>query len=41
MENVTGIMDKAIEVAINFGPRLIGALLLLVIGLWVIKIFSR
>lgn len=41
MENVTDYTDKAIEIAINYGPKLIGALLLLVIGLWVIKILRR
>lgn len=41
MENVSTIMDKAIAVATDYGPKLIGAILLLVIGLWVIKLFTR
>jgi small conductance mechanosensitive channel len=41
MENVSSIMDKAISIAMDYGPKLIGALLLLFIGLWVIKIFTR
>jgi small conductance mechanosensitive channel len=41
MENVTVYADKAIEIAMDYGPKLIGAILLLVIGLWIIKIFSR
>ncbi len=34
-------MDKAIEIAMDYGPKLIGAILLLVVGLWVIKLFNR
>jgi len=34
-------MDKAIEIAMDYGPKLIGALLLLFIGLWIIKLFNR
>ncbi len=41
MENVSTIMDKAIAIAMDYGPKLIGAILLLVIGLWVIKLFNR
>lgn len=41
MENVTGIMEKIVSIAMDFGLKLIGALLLLVIGLWIIKVFSR
>ena len=41
MEKATDYADKAIEIAIDYGPKLIGALLLLVIGLWIIKIFRR
>jgi len=41
MENVSNIMDKAISIAFDYGPKLIGALLLLFIGLWIIKLFNR
>lgn len=41
MENVSTIMDKAIAIAMDYGPKLLGAILLLVIGLWMIKLFNR
>ncbi|UCG28091.1 MAG: mechanosensitive ion channel [Bacteroidales bacterium] len=41
MENISVYTEKVISMVIDYGPKLIGALLLLVAGLWIIKIFVR
>ncbi len=34
-------MEKANDLVLNYGPKLIGAILVLIIGLWIIKILSN
>ena len=34
-------IDKLIEVAASYGPRLLGAIAVLIIGLWVIKMITK
>ena len=41
MKDVNGIMIKITEIISDFGPKLIGALLTLVVGLWVIGIVRK
>lgn len=37
MEILNSLYDKAINFALNYGPKVIGAVLVLIIGLWIIK----
>jgi small conductance mechanosensitive channel len=37
MDNIDQYMQKATDIAMNYGPRLLGTLVVLIIGLWVIK----
>src|SRR5690554_1251272 len=41
MENINQYSDKIIDFVITFGPKLIGAILTLIIGLWVIKTIMK
>ena len=41
MQTGTDLLDKAMELLVNYGPKLVGALLVLVIGLWIIKLINR
>jgi len=41
MENVTTIMEKVVAIGLDYGPKLLGAILLLVVGLWIIKGIGR
>lgn len=41
MENIDKYVSKLIDILIAFGPKLIGALLVLIIGLWVAKIVTK
>jgi len=41
MESVDGLWQKFYEVVITFGPRLVGALITLIIGWWIIKIIHN
>ena len=41
MENIQLYYKKAVELAVNYIPDLIGAILILLIGLWVIKIIVK
>ncbi|HOE04625.1 MAG TPA: mechanosensitive ion channel [Bacteroidales bacterium] len=35
------IFDKLIDLALSFGPKVLGAILVLVLGLWIIKLVTR
>ena len=41
MENVSGYTDQAFVYLMDYGPRVLLALLTLVIGLWIIKILGK
>lgn len=41
MESVNTLWEKFYDVVITFGPRLIGAIITLIIGWWIIKIILR
>ena len=41
MESVNTFWEKINDVAMTFGPRLIGAIITLIIGWWIIKIIQR
>jgi len=41
MENLTKYSDQAIQMIINYGPTFLLAIFTLLIGLWVIKIFTK
>ena len=37
----TDLLDKASDLLITYGPKLLGAIVVLIIGLWIIKIINR
>ena len=39
--NLENAMDKLILMAVEYGPKLLGAILVLIIGIWVIKVLTR
>ena len=41
MDNLQNYSDKAIELLMGYGPKLILAFITLIIGLWVIKLFLK
>lgn len=41
MQTGTDLLDKAMELLVTYGPKLVGALLVLVIGLWIIKLINK
>ncbi len=41
MNNIQNYTDKAIELLMNYGPKLILAIVTLIIGLWLIKLFVK
>ncbi len=41
MENASKYIDKIKDILIDYGPKVIGAILLLIIGLWIIKLILR
>ena len=41
MEKLDTYTDKAVELALSYGPKLVLAILTLIIGLWLIKILMR
>lgn len=41
LNNFSYFYDKAIDFAINFGPKVIGAIVVLIVGLWVVKKASK
>jgi small conductance mechanosensitive channel len=41
MENVDGLWEKFYDAVVTFGPRLIGAIIVLAIGWWVIKLLQK
>ncbi len=41
MGNLEGYSKQLIELAISYGPKLVGAILVLIIGLWVIKLINK
>ena len=41
MESSTVYVDKVIELAISYGPKLVLAIIVLIAGLWIIKGFNR
>ncbi len=41
MEDASKYIDKIKDILIDYGPKVIGAILLLIIGLWVIKLILR
>ena len=40
-DQVVGYMDKAVEMGMNYGPKLLLAIIVLVVGLWIINRFVR
>jgi small conductance mechanosensitive channel len=41
VDRMQGYIDSAVELAIQYGPKLILAIVVLIIGLWIIKRFTR
>ncbi len=41
MENLEGYSKKLFELALDYGPKLVGAIVVLILGLWVIKIINK
>jgi len=41
MENIDGLWEKFYDAVVTLGPRLIGALIVLAIGWWVIKLIQK
>jgi small conductance mechanosensitive channel len=41
MVDITALTDQAVDLAIAYAPKLIGAIVVLVIGLWIIKLIKR
>jgi small conductance mechanosensitive channel len=41
MENFQGYMDKAVELVIVYAPKFVLAIIVLILGLWVIRIFLK
>ena len=41
METVNSISVKIYDIVITFGPKLVGAIIVLIIGMWVIKMFQK
>ncbi|MBN2834986.1 MAG: mechanosensitive ion channel [Candidatus Delongbacteria bacterium] len=41
MENMDKYLDKLIELLVVWGPKLIGAIVVLIIGLWVVKMITK
>lgn len=39
--NLENVIEKLIEMAVEYGPKLIGAILVLIIGGWIIKLFTH
>jgi small conductance mechanosensitive channel len=40
-ENAVNYIDKIVDFGIEYGPKLLGAILVLVLGLWIIKLITR
>lgn len=41
MDSINSLSEKINEIVLTFGPRLVGALITLIIGWWIIKIIQR
>lgn len=39
--SIEGITEKAIELILEYGPKLLGAIVVLIIGLWIIKLLTK
>jgi small conductance mechanosensitive channel len=39
--NVEQIINQIVKIAVEYGPKLLGAIVVLLIGIWIIKIFTR
>ena len=39
--NTQNILDQLIEIGVNYGPKLIGAIIVLIVGIWLIKLLDK
>lgn len=39
--NAQEIIDRLMLIILNYGPRLVGAILVLIVGLWIVKLLSK
>ncbi|HOY40199.1 MAG TPA: mechanosensitive ion channel [Bacteroidales bacterium] len=39
--NADAILEKLVDIGIGYGPKLIGAIVILLLGLWIIKLFTK
>ena len=39
--NLDEILEQLTEIAVNYGPKLIGAILVWIVGSWIIKMMTK